>query len=518
VQYEDIKVNTASIGRMMTQVSDERQHWVRCGFVDANGEGGPEYGYATGSTVTAGATDGWYGNTFLTSGGPQALLNTREIIGYLGPSGATVVAGGLNGQMLMARHGGDNAQGNYALFNMGWYESENKARLRVHVAPYVNADSAVYDGSALTTITLTGSPTLDTGPIAESSMRLKVYTGALAGTEFTVDTYNGTGTVVVDGDASGIGPSDDLALNYKHHPDCWQFVFSSSENANAIYNRGLCLDQETSHTQLPQYPGGAGSISNLAIQLVGFDGGDGQWEETYTNAVFRQVTQVGGSTTNSGGGSRCPMIDTVIDNVITGFTGINTHVNSGSLGIASTSGSVGVGYTATLRPDDGGVLDARLYLPRLPYDARGHAVPRDGTGAIGALQVALTPGVLSVDDYDHNSADLSWTDATDTTGTLTEQAQVSTDYTGDPETATWDDVSGATDSPASATGLTPETGYAFSVLFTDDNGAVRSNVVEITTEAAPAGDGFSPDGVVFTDRVFSPLVYTRDIFPEGVFD
>ena len=33
-----------------------------------------------------------------------------------------------------------------------------------------------------------------------------------------------------------------------------------------------------------------------------------------------------------------------------------------------------------------------------------------------------------------------------------------------------------------------------------------------------SGGSFDADGTVFTDRIFSPLVYTREIFPEGVFD
>lgn len=32
------------------------------------------------------------------------------------------------------------------------------------------------------------------------------------------------------------------------------------------------------------------------------------------------------------------------------------------------------------------------------------------------------------------------------------------------------------------------------------------------------GGGFSPDGAVFTDRIFSPDVFTRDVYPEGIFD
>lgn len=86
-------------------------------------------------------------------------------------------------------------------------------------------------------------------------------------------------------------------------------------------------------------------------------------------------------------------------------------------------------------------------------------------------------GILTEDSHDDTSVTLSWTSAVNNTGTVDEQLQID-------DGGGWDDVTGETSSPGTATGLSTATEYDFRVAYTDDNETVYSNVVTVTTDAA----------------------------------
>ncbi len=86
--------------------------------------------------------------------------------------------------------------------------------------------------------------------------------------------------------------------------------------------------------------------------------------------------------------------------------------------------------------------------------------------------------VLSLDSKTSTTITVSWID-TEEVGTTTYQLQID-------DGGGWDDVPGATSTPATASGLTASTAYTLRVQRIDDNGTNYSNELEVTTDAAPA--------------------------------
>jgi len=91
---------------------------------------------------------------------------------------------------------------------------------------------------------------------------------------------------------------------------------------------------------------------------------------------------------------------------------------------------------------------------------------------------SFAAGTLSLVSKANTSITGSWTAATDGVGTVTNQLQID-------DGGGWDDVTGATSSPGTATGLTDATEYDLRVAYIDDNETVYSNTVTVTTEADP---------------------------------
>jgi lysophospholipase L1-like esterase len=92
--------------------------------------------------------------------------------------------------------------------------------------------------------------------------------------------------------------------------------------------------------------------------------------------------------------------------------------------------------------------------------------------------VSLSAGTLSEVTHTSSSATVSWTDADGGTAPITAQLQRSLTGAG-----TWSNVSGATSSPSTDTGLNASTTYDYRVAYTDSiPTTVYSNTVAITTD------------------------------------
>ena len=131
------------------------------------------------------------------------------------------------------------------------------------------------------------------------------------------------------------------------------------------------------------------------------------------------------------------------------------------------------------------------------------------------LTAALTSGSLSETTHTNNSATLSWTGATGGTTPITTQLQRSPSGAG-----TWANVSGATSSPATDSGLTPSTSYDYRIAYTDATPAtVYSNTVTIATventtytvQVADLWDNGYDNVATPRQSTLSRLVFTTDV-------
>ena len=90
---------------------------------------------------------------------------------------------------------------------------------------------------------------------------------------------------------------------------------------------------------------------------------------------------------------------------------------------------------------------------------------------------SMVAGTLSESSQTDTTVTVAWTSATGGTAPITAQLQRSPHGAG-----TWSNVTGATASPATDSGLTPSTGYDYRVLYTDSaSNTAYSNVVTVTT-------------------------------------
>ncbi|MCA9301494.1 fibronectin type III domain-containing protein [Candidatus Saccharibacteria bacterium] len=107
--------------------------------------------------------------------------------------------------------------------------------------------------------------------------------------------------------------------------------------------------------------------------------------------------------------------------------------------------------------------------------------------AIDNSVASLTAGTLSLGSKNNNSAIVSWTSAVGGTAPITAQLQRSPQ--GDNN---WSNVSDATTSPATDTGLSPATAYDYRVAYTDATpDTVYSNVLTVTTNAPCSGGAYA---------------------------
>ena len=97
-----------------------------------------------------------------------------------------------------------------------------------------------------------------------------------------------------------------------------------------------------------------------------------------------------------------------------------------------------------------------------------------------AFPASLTAGIISEITSSATTETLAWTSATGGTNPVSAQLQRSPVGAG-----TWSNVSGATTSPATDTGLSPSTSYDYRVVFTDAaSTTVYSNTLSVTTTIA----------------------------------
>lgn len=106
----------------------------------------------------------------------------------------------------------------------------------------------------------------------------------------------------------------------------------------------------------------------------------------------------------------------------------------------------------------------------------------DNLSITDASPTPLVAGTLSESSHEITTATLAWTNAVGGTGTVTAQLQRSSAGAN-----AWSNVSGATSSPATVTGLSQATAYDFRVAYTDAaSDTVYSNTATITTDLPPA--------------------------------
>lgn len=99
----------------------------------------------------------------------------------------------------------------------------------------------------------------------------------------------------------------------------------------------------------------------------------------------------------------------------------------------------------------------------------------------------LVAGVLSEVGHTHNTVTLGWTAATGAVPSYTDGMEYSPGGEDDwAATTSGSDNPGTVDN-ADTHGIVPETEYDFRVRFDDDDETVYSNVVTVTTDAAPGG-------------------------------
>src|SRR5690606_32034500 len=138
--------------------------------------------------------------------------------------------------------------------------------------------------------------------------------------------------------------------------------------------------------------------------------------------------------------------DATNDTVSISINGTATS-SAHSGGVNSTASVFRLGATGTGAAPADGVLDEVGFWKRILSTEEETELYNSGSGRDYSYITGgggISPGTLSEDSHTDSSVILSWTDATNATGTVTTQLQRSTDYAGDPDTATWTNVSGAT--------------------------------------------------------------------------
>jgi hypothetical protein len=405
IQFEDIKFDIGLINRVTALVSDERFHFLRCGFVDIeHGAGGDP----DGRTSTAAGAE-WAGSFFRHDDGTMGVYETREWVGYSGPAGKALVVGGFGGENVTAYHGGDHYLDNTMVAGIDWVKADGVlAYIRYSDDVTLTASSAVYSGgSDETTLSIAGTPTLDESP-DPGSTKIEVRTGALAGQTFDwVSTDNTAKGIVVEGDASSLDPADELWYRGVQHSDAFQ-LNQVSPFGNYILHKCDMTDVREVQAQLPQSPSSPGIGTGIGISLVAYGqpsegAAIGLWEESYFNVVIRQCSYRNGNMQLSGVNAAMDdsvLIDCVLDQTILGSATTVACVLETGLGTGGNWTEASPEYDAdTLVPTADGNLTGRLFFPRLPYDLYGNPVPRDGTGAVGAIALADGPTVTLTEEY-----------------------------------------------------------------------------------------------------------------------
>jgi len=122
-----------------------------------------------------------------------------------------------------------------------------------------------------------------------------------------------------------------------------------------------------------------------------------------------------------------------------------------------------------------------------------------------ALAAALSAGVLSEDSHAATSTTVSWTAAVGGVSPITAQLQRSPASAG-----TWSDVSGATTSPTTDSGVSSSTAYDYRVVYTDASStAAYSNTVTITTDAAATTTTYTVQQADFWDNGYDNVAVPR---------
>lgn len=149
-----------------------------------------------------------------------------------------------------------------------------------------------------------------------------------------------------------------------------------------------------------------------------------------------------------------------------------------------TTNNTGTGYAnaiLNLASRNGTGLYCNMVIERLAIYSGALSSTRIGDHYNAAFGT-LTAGTVTESYQNSSSVTFSFTAATNVSGSVTNQAQYSTDYnSADPGSATWNNVTGAT---ATGTNYTVnENPVALRVAYTDDDETVYSDVLEVETIA-----------------------------------
>lgn len=272
----------------------------------------------------------------------------------------------------------------FVVINTVAEEAGNYAGRR-HVPSTLTVATVSYSaGTGRTTVTFSGSPSMDDVASATSDDKVFVLSGALAGQTFQLYTQtNSTDTVVLTGDASALVAGDTLWTGNLYHCDTFQtFGNSTSED----YQNLICQRYRTSgaHTQgfFLQTSNGSATQKDIAFQLCIFDcGALSQIQNRVQNVVLRQCSHVGSNLDLRNDMSYWNAVDCVIDGcllaglemtsgggtVVSGFTVRDCHFVSWSTWSSPGASSGNALLDAKYRPGAGSPAAAGVET-RFPFD------------------------------------------------------------------------------------------------------------------------------------------------------
>lgn len=283
-----------------------------------------------------------------------------------------------------------NADHDYVIINCRAQQNGNYAGRR-HVPSSLTVSTVSYSaGTGRTTITLSGSPSMDNvaGGGATTDDTVFILTGALAGNTYALYSQDDTtDTVVLTGNASSLVAGDTLWTGNLYHCDTFQ-TFGGGSTVN-YYNLIAQRYWTTGTTYQPvflQTSNGTSTQKDIAFQLCIFDATTyptalSQYQNQVENVVMRQCTHIGSNmdlrddmsywsasgvvfygcifrgfeATGSGG------------NLPTGCTASNCHFASGSSWNQSNASTGASGLGSDYRPTAGSAVLAGC-TTKFPFD------------------------------------------------------------------------------------------------------------------------------------------------------
>lgn len=266
--------------------------------------------------------------------------------------------------------------------------------LRMHDETSLTVATATYDGgTGRTTITLSGSPTLDdVAAPGDSDKSLYFLTGALAGQQFPLYSQtDATDTIVVTGDASSASASDTCWSGHGFHVDSLQWFGAAGTFTyeNTVVQRYKAVGIEHQPFFMQTYPGTATILDTLFQLCIMDHQGDyppySQVQNAVTHWVVDQCTHVGCPVSirdDSAGYATtdCVLRNSIFESVIVGSGGslpsgldfdANWFETGTQRGTNSGGGSSANLNATTYRPNSGSGVVGIAVSPVLQFDYYG---------------------------------------------------------------------------------------------------------------------------------------------------